>query len=167
MTARGVLLVGQGAERVRFELPDRAVVGRDSDSDVVLRSRTVSRKHALIERTAAGYQLRDLGSGNGTLVGGHRVTEWTLEHGDVVEFGEIRAVFQAEEPAAAPEMSAIQRTLSQSLSIPRARSTRPRAVVLSVLLAVVLLGAATAYERCTRRATLSAPASPAPSPAPH
>ena len=167
MTARGVLLVGEGAERLRFELPDRAVVGRDSDSDVVLRSRTVSRKHALIERTATGYLLRDLGSGNGTLVGGHRVIEWTLEHGDVVEFGEIRAVFQAEEPAAAPEMSAIQRTLSQSLSIPRARSTRPRAVVLSLVLAVAILVAATTYERCTRRATVTVPAAPAPTPIPH
>ena len=53
------------------------VIGRAPDCDVYLPHPTVSRRHALVERTAQGLRLHDLGSINGVLVNGHRITEPT------------------------------------------------------------------------------------------
>ena len=53
-------------------LPQKEIVilGRGKDADIVLESSKVSRHHAQIEFTATGIFLTDLGSTNGTLVGG-------------------------------------------------------------------------------------------------
>jgi len=44
-------------------------IGRGPDSGLQLNDLQVSRKHAVIQQTALGTLLRDLGSGNGTFVG--------------------------------------------------------------------------------------------------
>ena len=48
-------------------------MGRLPDNDVVVNEPAVSRKHAEIFRTDAGYQLRDLGTTNGTFVNGRNI----------------------------------------------------------------------------------------------
>ena len=45
-------------------------VGRGESNDIVLPSTTVTRQHAQLERTAEGWQVRDLGSQNGTFLDG-------------------------------------------------------------------------------------------------
>jgi pSer/pThr/pTyr-binding forkhead associated (FHA) protein len=63
-------------------------LGRQPDNHVVLDEPVVSRKHAVIEETDAGYYLRDLGSTNGTFVNGLRVEQdYVLQHGDVIRLG--------------------------------------------------------------------------------
>lgn len=70
--------------------PDRTLIGRSSDSAVVLRQGphsdqcTVARRHAAIERIDGQVRVRDLGSTNGTWVGGRRVTEAALCPGDEI-----------------------------------------------------------------------------------
>ncbi len=60
----------------RLPLPGRAVVlGRSLDVDVPLPEETVSRRHALIEETAEGFRISDLGSSNGTWVMDRRLGE--------------------------------------------------------------------------------------------
>jgi len=77
----GVLTVHDaGAERC-VVVEARAVVGRDADCDVVLSSRSVSRKHAIVERRGEGWVVRDLGSANGLFVEGKRVSEAPLVSG--------------------------------------------------------------------------------------
>jgi hypothetical protein len=67
----------------RLPLPGRVVVlGRSLDADVPIPHRSVSRRHALIERSERGYTISDLGSHNGTFVGGKRLLE-----GERVEIG--------------------------------------------------------------------------------
>ncbi len=56
-------------------------IGTAPDNDVVLTDRAVSRHHAEIRMTSQGLQVRDLGSTNGTFIGGLRVTEAYLEPG--------------------------------------------------------------------------------------
>jgi len=49
------------------------IVGRDENCDVTLDSPQVSRRHLRILRTAGGWQVEELGSRNGTLLGGRRL----------------------------------------------------------------------------------------------
>jgi transcriptional regulator with GAF, ATPase, and Fis domain len=71
---------------------DTTVVGREAPADVVIPVNAVSRTHAKITWDRGSYTLADLGSTNGTLVDGRRVTETRLEHGQEVRFGD--AVFK-------------------------------------------------------------------------
>ncbi len=74
------------------------VVGRHADCDLVIADSSVSRRHFELNRTDDGYRLKDLGSGNGTLIDGEPVTEVLLTHGMAVEAGMSR--FQWEDPRA-------------------------------------------------------------------
>jgi hypothetical protein len=70
------------------------VVGRDSAADITVPDPTVSRRHARITHDPDGVWLEDLGSSNGTYVGGHRlVARYRLADGDQVKFGNATAVF--------------------------------------------------------------------------
>ncbi len=70
-----------------FEIGERVTIGRDPSCEVALTDPSVSRRHANIEWTYAGHVLRDLGSRNGTFVGGEPVAEATLVDGDLVQVG--------------------------------------------------------------------------------
>lgn len=45
-------------------------IGRGEDNDIVLPSLSVTRRHAQLERAGSGWQVRDLGSRNGTFLDG-------------------------------------------------------------------------------------------------
>jgi pSer/pThr/pTyr-binding forkhead associated (FHA) protein len=70
-------------------------IGRAPDNDVVIRDASVSRHHASIEYRNGGFVLRDLGSQNGTWVGGQRVSEGPLGRGDVLRLGDATFTFHA------------------------------------------------------------------------
>jgi len=69
-------------------------VGRDADCDLVLQDRSVSRLHAVIERTARGWSIKDQGSANGVFLDDHHITSAALEHGQTLRIG--RLVFGVE-----------------------------------------------------------------------
>ena len=48
-------------------------MGREATNDIVLEQPLVSRKHAMIFYRGTGFWVQDLGSQNGTYVGGQRV----------------------------------------------------------------------------------------------
>jgi hypothetical protein len=73
-------------------LPDRArpvlIVGRRSDSDLVLSDGTVSRVHAVLMLFGGQWLIHDRQSRNGTRVNGRRIWGSTAVHpGDRVSFG--------------------------------------------------------------------------------
>jgi pSer/pThr/pTyr-binding forkhead associated (FHA) protein len=70
-------------------------IGRLPENDVAIDSPRASRRHARIERTAAGYLLRDLNSNNGTTVNGRRVTTHRLEDCDTIRIGGTQMTFKA------------------------------------------------------------------------
>jgi serine phosphatase RsbU (regulator of sigma subunit) len=75
---------------------ERVVVGRSHGCDLVLPDVVLSRRHAEIARTSAGWELRDLGSLNGTRVNGRRIAvPRRLSDGDVVEVSDWTLVFCA------------------------------------------------------------------------
>lgn len=65
----------------------RFVIGRAPSSDLCIDAASVSKQHATVTTTGNDQILQDLGSTNGTLVNGSRVTRHILQHGDVIEIG--------------------------------------------------------------------------------
>ena len=78
-------------------------VGRAPRSDFVVDSALVSRVHCRLELSAGDeLELEDLGSTNGTLVNGKKVTRAKLNDGDVVTIGRVQFVVSS---AAMPDDS--------------------------------------------------------------
>lgn len=65
------------------------VLGRALSSDLPVLDPTVSRRHAELTVMGSGVDVRDLGSSNGTYVGGERVTQARLTAGGRVIFGRV------------------------------------------------------------------------------
>ncbi len=71
-------------------------IGRADDADVRLAKAGVSRRHALIETLAEEvFQIKDLGSTNGTYVNGEKVSAVILKEQDLIGIGESRLKFIA------------------------------------------------------------------------
>lgn len=70
------------------------VIGRRSDNDLPIRNVQVSRRHALIVNFNGDWWLNDLGSRNGVVVNGVRLTSARrLRHGDEIRIANHRMVF--------------------------------------------------------------------------
>ena len=97
--SEGTLVVTRGPNvGARITLAEAmTTVGRHPDSDLFLDDITVSRRHAEIGYNAGRYQIRDVGSLNGTYVNRQRVDEVWLEPGDEVQIGKFKLVFMARE----------------------------------------------------------------------
>lgn len=88
---------------------DELVIGRAADNPVSIPDTSVSRKHAVVRKTADGWAVSDLGSGNGTMLNGAAIAdETTLNDGDVITMGDTELVYggpsgaPAAEPTEAP-----------------------------------------------------------------
>ena len=82
-----------GREPRTVQVGDRPmVIGRGSTADLRLEDREASRAHARIEARDGHLVLFDLGSTNGTWVGGRRVREVVLGVGDRIEIGRTTLV---------------------------------------------------------------------------
>jgi DNA-binding winged helix-turn-helix (wHTH) protein len=76
------------------------VLGRDRDAVVWLDSSTVSRRHARITIEGRLVRIEDLGSRNGTFVGGRKVdAPAPLTDRDEVKLGSVVMVFRVFEPS--------------------------------------------------------------------
>ena len=81
----------------RIPLGDRPVtVGRLTECTVPLNDQNVSRRHAEIRPGRGAYVVADLGSTNGTMVNGTRISgEQRLADGDILSFGSTYVRFEA------------------------------------------------------------------------
>ena len=90
---RGSKLAADDAEEASLCLSDLGSqpfrVGRSGKADLVVRDLTVSRLHAQVLRTRDGFVLTDLGSRNGTWLGGRRVGQVEVVPGDAVLLGDL------------------------------------------------------------------------------
>lgn len=72
-------------------------VGRETDNDVVLSDPRASRYHAQVRRGEAGLEIMDVGSANGTFVGGQRIQPnvWQpLPAGSIAYLGDTALTFE-------------------------------------------------------------------------
>lgn len=83
------LRVRQGpVEGQAIPLTDRLLIGRAAENDLALDDDAVSSRHAALTATAAGWTIEDLGSTNGTLVDGVRISGATaLRPGALIAIG--------------------------------------------------------------------------------
>jgi ABC transport system ATP-binding/permease protein len=78
------------------DLPQGSIkIGRATDNDIVIPDVLASRHHATLAPSAAGTEIIDNRSINGTFVNGQRVDAATLHDGDVVTIGNVDLVFAA------------------------------------------------------------------------
>jgi hypothetical protein len=90
------LLLAEGRRHVIP--PGGGLIGRSRECDVVLADANVSRRHAEIRPAAAGtWTIADLGSTNGVLVNGHRISgAAALQPGDRIALGTADIGFEVE-----------------------------------------------------------------------
>jgi serine phosphatase RsbU (regulator of sigma subunit) len=92
----------QSSNGARERIPltsDKITIGRSRQSDVSLPDQWLSRRHAEIHRRDDGFYLVDLGSKNGTLLNGAKISrECLLQPGDRIVLGEYVLTFSWDEP---------------------------------------------------------------------
>ena len=82
-----------------FELLETNSIGRTRESAIAIADPRVSRRHALIRRQNDGFWFFDLGSSNGSLLNGRRVTTaQRLKDGDLIQIGNHQLRFQGGVP---------------------------------------------------------------------
>jgi len=81
---------------------DRVTLGRTPENNIQLDDSAVSSKHAVFDRVASAYlddhydhYLEDLKSTNGTTVNNVGVERQLLKHGDVVQVGKHKFIFDS------------------------------------------------------------------------
>ena len=83
-----------GGETIRLAAGTN-ILGRDPDARMIIDAPDVSRQHARITIRGDDASIEDLGSKNGTFVGGKRIEEPTpLRDGDEITVGRTRLVFR-------------------------------------------------------------------------
>src|SRR5207253_10703851 len=78
-------------------------VGRAPDNTIHIDDPSVSGRHAELRAAGKAYQLRDLGSTNGTRVNGSATIEIILHSGDRIRFGAVDARFEGDVPMSATQ----------------------------------------------------------------
>ena len=95
-------LIGSTAEVAL--LPGENIVGREGEGVILVKSSTVSRRHARITLDAAGGVVEDLGSKNGTYVNDRRVEGSTpVADGDQIRIGSLLFTFRLSQSSTTTE----------------------------------------------------------------
>ncbi len=95
LASGGLLVVTRGPNSgSKFEVDQHiTTVGRHPDSDIFLDDVTVSRRHVEITRTGDVFEVRDVGSLNGTYLNRERIEQAPLTNSDELQVGTFRLLF--------------------------------------------------------------------------
>ena len=89
------LIMNKGEAAFSYDIEGHVIsVGRSDANDIQIHDKRVSRNHLVVWTEGRRYLLKDLGSGNGTYVNGHRVPRGAtveVKEGDAISIG--RSVF--------------------------------------------------------------------------
>jgi len=109
LVQKSKLLVINGPLQGREFMVDKNVftIGTGPHTDLTLQDTTISRRHCEIQLVPEGYVIRDLGSTNGTVVQGVKVTEAFLNQSTEIQLGKTKIVF-------CPLREAMEYTLSKN-----------------------------------------------------
>ena len=88
MESASLVVVDPGGNRVRVPLdPLPFLIGRQPESNLILRDSRASRTHSRIVEEDGRYVIEDCNSRHGTFVNNARISRRPLENGDRIEFG--------------------------------------------------------------------------------
>ncbi len=87
-TALKVVVLSGPDAGAEVALNDAVSIGSDAANNLVLRDRSVSRKHLQLTPSGARVLIRDLGSRNGTFIAGTRIQEVEVAVGAVLSLGD-------------------------------------------------------------------------------
>ncbi len=114
---RGFLVTGSGDDVQRVPVGTRALVGRDSGCQLVVRDLAASRRHLEVRAQDGTYVCRDLASRNGTRINGEPVSKCELADGDEIRIGNTVLRFEldaVDEPATAEPTVFLQTVIDAS-----------------------------------------------------
>jgi len=145
--SNGCLLVGISGPFEGTRIPvlgNSFSVGRTKEGNqLVLNDTEISRCHAIISVSAAGWSIEDR-SANGTFLNDKRIKTAILGEGDLIRFGPSRTnqfVFELESapayapgssapaPASTPEMMGVKRTVFEKIDAPPVFQARLQLVI--------------------------------------
>ena len=87
-------IVTSEGEELEFELTDSHIsIGRDEDNAITIPDGSISGSHAELVQSGDTYELKDLGSTNGSQVNGEKIENATLSDGDSVMLGHCSGKF--------------------------------------------------------------------------
>ena len=93
-----VVILSGAAKGTEYAIDSALVtLGRGPGTDLAFDDSAMSRQHAAIEFESDGFQLRDMGSTNGTLLNGGKVEVAEIKHGDRFQIGTHVFQFVVEE----------------------------------------------------------------------
>lgn len=98
------LIIRKGRKKgVEYSITSgRTVLGRGEGADIIIDDPAVSRMHASIEYTKGGFVLKDIGSTNGTIMGGRQIRQADITHGDTFQIGDTVIEFSLMERPGEP-----------------------------------------------------------------
>lgn len=75
----------------------RQVIGRGKEADIHLDAPVISRRHAVLQSGRAEWSITDLGSKNGTVLNGKRISRTELlKVGDIIQIGPFRMEYEGQ-----------------------------------------------------------------------
>ncbi|MBQ9243634.1 MAG: FHA domain-containing protein, partial [Proteobacteria bacterium] len=92
----GKLIVeaGKTSQREYILVREKTSIGRAPNNDISISDIAMSRKHVEIDKFPEGFRIKDLDSGNGTVLNGYRIRVGQLRNNDIIEIGGIRFRFE-------------------------------------------------------------------------
>jgi FHA domain len=126
-----LVILNQGMTGRTFDLNvERTTVGRVEDNTFQIADASVSSHHAEIILRGSDVVIKDIGSTNGTFIGGEKITETVLKPGQILKFGQVELRIDdgspvvaspapASAPASAPAPTSGKRQTDATMVIPR------------------------------------------------
>lgn len=115
-----LILTHEGAVIREYKLDkEKTTVGRKPSNDIHLEDPTVSGEHAVF-LNLKNFYVEDLGSTNGVILNGKRITKRQLENGDIVRIGRHEFKFVSESSGQFDKTVMISTTPSTEKSAPAA-----------------------------------------------
>lgn len=109
----------KGKEVFRHTLSEikPTIIGRGEKTDVKLEIHGMSRRHTHIEPIKDQWVIRDLGSTNGTLVNGKKISSQVLHENDNIQFGDVTLKFIIKDQKKAPALDSAHKAIAEKLGL--------------------------------------------------
>jgi pSer/pThr/pTyr-binding forkhead associated (FHA) protein len=111
----------EGAKSSHELTEEKITIGRAPDNMILIDDPSVSGRHAQLLLIDERYQLKDLGSTNGTRVNSETVTDVFLRVGDRIRFGKVEARYESDatgETQPLPDAGEIEARLAETSEKP-------------------------------------------------